>query len=209
MTSASTFERVYDSLKELLRAARFAPGDRLEPASLSADLNASVTPVRDALHRLVGERLVEAPRHEGFRVPRLTEISLRHLYDWNSDLLSLALRHAGAAPAAPDLAALAQDETPERLALATADLFLAVAHRSGNPEHIAAIANVNERLSALRLVESECLDDVSQELRDLTALCQQPEVVQLRRAIGAYHRRRRRAAPDLLEALYSRAASKS
>ena len=71
--------------------ASTAPGDRLEPALLSEELNASVTPVRDALHRLTGERLVEAPRHEGFRTPMMTETPLRQLYSWHLDLLLLAL----------------------------------------------------------------------------------------------------------------------
>jgi DNA-binding GntR family transcriptional regulator len=67
-----TFGRVYTALKEQLLAGRWEPGAHLEPAAIGADLSASVTPVRDALHRLVGERLVEAPRHDGFRVPTMT-----------------------------------------------------------------------------------------------------------------------------------------
>ena len=69
MSPGPTFERVYHALKEQLGSARFAAGEHLEPATLSHELNASITPVRDALHRLVGEGLVEAPRGDGFRVP--------------------------------------------------------------------------------------------------------------------------------------------
>ena len=91
MTAPGTFDRVYAALKQRLRSGDYRPGDRLEPAALSEELNASVTPIRDALHRLTGERLVEAPRHEGFRVPMLTETMLRHLYAWHQDLLLLAI----------------------------------------------------------------------------------------------------------------------
>src|SRR3954471_22236340 len=91
MTPPGTFERVYAAIRQRLREGVYRPGDRLEPALLSDQFNASVTPVRDALHRLTGERLVEAPRHEGFRVPLLTESMLRHLYAWHRDLLLLAI----------------------------------------------------------------------------------------------------------------------
>jgi DNA-binding GntR family transcriptional regulator len=91
MTRPGTFERVYAAIKRQLREGVFRPGDRLEPAVLSEQLNASVTPVRDALHRLTGERLVDAPRHEGFRTPMLTETTLRHLYAWHRDLVLLAM----------------------------------------------------------------------------------------------------------------------
>ena len=99
MSRPGTFERVYAAIKRQLREGVFRPGDRLEPAVLSEQLNASVTPVRDALHRPTGERLVEAPRHEGFRVPMLTETMLRHLYAWHRDLLLLALARRRAADA--------------------------------------------------------------------------------------------------------------
>src|ERR1700746_388476 len=91
MISPGTFERVYAAIKARLRSGVYRPGERLEPAALADELNASVTPIRDALHRLTGERLVEAPRHEGFRVPMLTETTLRHLYAWHQDLLLLAI----------------------------------------------------------------------------------------------------------------------
>src|SRR5437764_15152487 len=105
MTRPGTFERVYAAVKQQLREGVFRPGTRLEPAVLSDELNASVTPVRDALHRLTGERLVEAPRHEGFRTPMMTEVLLRQLYGWHHDLLLLAVmkqRHAALADQTAD-----------------------------------------------------------------------------------------------------------
>src|SRR3546814_13376697 len=54
-------------------------------------MDASATPVRDALHRLSGERIVDSWHQEGFRQPLLTEADLVDLYEWGGMLLALAL----------------------------------------------------------------------------------------------------------------------
>jgi DNA-binding GntR family transcriptional regulator len=128
-----TFDRVYLALKEQLISGRFAPGDHLEPTTIGEELNASITPVRDALHRLVGERMVEAPRNDGFRVPAPTEAELRDLYGWNCRLLELALGRRASARAA--LLAAGSADAPDMSTFMAADLFRLIARRSGNPEH--------------------------------------------------------------------------
>lgn len=204
MAPASTFERVYRELKRQLKSGCFAPGERLEPAALSGDLNASVTPIRDALHRLAGERLVETPQHNGFRAPLLTEIAVRDLYRWNADLLLLALRSAGR-DGMPGTASAPHEEPQleeDGLASSTARLFMAIAQGSGNCEHTGAIGNARDRLHPLRRIESDVLDDAAEELDHLSRLFRAGNAALLRRAIAAYHRRRHRAAPQLLERLH-------
>jgi DNA-binding GntR family transcriptional regulator len=93
--------RVYQALKARVMAGAFAPGERIDPARLSADLAASATPIREALHRLAGERLVESWQQEGFRQPFVTEANLRDLYGWSEDLLRLLLRAIERNAAAP------------------------------------------------------------------------------------------------------------
>lgn len=205
MSPGAIFDRVYLDLRDQLRAGRFRPGDHLEPALLSHDLNASITPVRDALHRLVGERLVEAPRGDGFRAPYLTEVGLRHLYAWSSRLLLLAAATPGATlprhVVAPRL--LAPDDPPPRIAAVAAEIFLGVAQLAANPEHVAAIAAVVERLAPVRLVEAALLCDMIAEVNRLgEALLEAPvDKPLLRRTLAAYHRRRTRLAPDIVVAL--------
>src|SRR5438270_8453326 len=151
MTPPGTFERVYAAIKQRLREGAYRPGDRLEPAALSDDLNASVTPVRDALHRLTGERLVEAPRHEGFRTPMMTEVLLRQLYAWHRDLLLLAVmkhRHAALADKTADDVGYAGSVHERQNAL-----FLALAGAAGNPEHVAALEAISHRLEPVQRFE--------------------------------------------------------
>lgn len=201
MSPGATFERVYGALKERLTGGRLVPGDHLEPAALGYELNSSVTPVRDALHRLVGERLVEAARTDGFRVPRIGEKALRHLYAWNAQLLILSGRLGafhGRALAGPDPAA---GIVAPSLVDATEVLFLDLALGSQNAELQLAVASASDRLRPYRLVEGEYLDALPAELEGLEAAARSSDVPRLRRAIAAYHRRRERIVPDLLARL--------
>jgi DNA-binding GntR family transcriptional regulator len=193
MTQPGTFDRVYAAIKTRLRDGAFRPGEKLEPAMLSDAFNASVTPVRDALHRLRGERLVEAPRHEGFRAPMLTETMLRHLYAWHLDILLLAIaRHrAGHERTGEDQTGL---DPPEGLGAVLAGL----AAESGNPEHLAAFRNVTERLEPFQRLECEFLDATGPESVQIIAAVRAGDRRELRKRLARYHRRRARIVPELI-----------
>lgn len=195
MSPGATFERVYHALKEQLSTGRFAAGEHLEPAVLSDDLNASVTPVRDALHRLVGEGLVEAPRSDGFRTPNITELRLRHLYRWNAALLDLAARSRGVRPAVVEVPA------SEDAVASTERLFTAISNLSSNPEHWAAVVRMSDRLRLARRVELRLLPEAGDEVKAIAELLAGGETAALRRALAAYHRRRERLAPDIVAGL--------
>lgn len=199
MSPGATFERVYQALKEQIVSGTFQPGQHLEPAALSSDLMASITPVRDALHRLVGERLVQAPRGDGFRIPIYTEAALRDLYGWNLRLLQLAVGTRRGTTALPVPEAPDGDESrdPARRA---ARLFEAIARLSGSSEHLAAVASLNDRLNRVRREEQTLLDS-GPELESLEAALEGGELADLRRQLGAYHRRRVSLVQTLLERL--------
>jgi DNA-binding GntR family transcriptional regulator len=199
MTPPGTFERVYGAIRDRLRGGTYKPGSRLEPAILSEELNASVTPVRDALHRLTGERLIEAPRHEGFRVPLVTETSLRHLYAWHRDLLTLALLNRARAPSTPtESEQLDDSDQIER----QNGLFFTIASLTGNPEHLIALEALTHRLEPVQRIEGALLDAVEEETDAIEGALRAGDRRQLRRALVHYHRRRTRIVPELLERLY-------
>ena len=196
MTGPGTFERVYAALKLRLSQGMYKPGERLEPSALSDDLNASVTPVRDALHRLTGERLVEAPRHEGFRVPMLTESTLRQLYAWHRDLLLLALlNHRGPAPGAQIADMPASEQERQR------SLFIALVESAVNSEHVAALKALSERLQPVRRLEQEFLDATDAETTEIVHALRLNDRKRLRQSLIRYHRRRQKIVPELLAAL--------
>lgn len=198
MSPGATFERVYHALREQIGSGRFAAGQHLEPAILARDLNASMTPVRDALHRLVGERLVEAPRGNGFRTPLVTEVGLRHLYRWNAALLNLAIR-------ARDVRLLQDNEASDAddLLERTERLFLAIADGAGNPEHVAAVGLLGDRLRPARRVELRLIPDPQDEISELTEHVAEGASGKLRRCLAAYHRKRERLAAEIVAALHA------
>jgi DNA-binding GntR family transcriptional regulator len=53
------WDRAYVSLKSALLAGRLAPGERLVLRKVADDLGISLTPVRDAVNRLVAEKVLE------------------------------------------------------------------------------------------------------------------------------------------------------
>jgi hypothetical protein len=91
-------------------------------------------------------------------------------------------------------AAVGPIETTERL-------FLALATRSGNPEHVAAIAGLNDRLRPVRQTELRMLDEPLAEIEPIAALMAGDTMLALRRALAAYHRRRERMVGEIVAAL--------
>jgi DNA-binding GntR family transcriptional regulator len=200
VTPPGTFERVYAAIRQRLREGAYKPGDRLEPAVLSDELNASVTPVRDALHRLTGERLVDAPRHEGFRAPMLTETALRQLYGWHLDLLLLALMKRRRTPIADSIPVQDEQSDPPLHERHNA-LFLALARSTGNPEHVAALRMLAERIEPLRRLEEAFLDETQAETDEIVGAIRAQDRKALRRSLVRYHRRREKIVPELLAGL--------
>jgi DNA-binding GntR family transcriptional regulator len=162
MSPAHVLEPTYEAIKRHLMAGDWPMGARLEAARLAADLGVSITPVRDSLNRLAGERLVDTSPGEGFRVATLSEQGLRELLDFNL-LLLLGAVGVGAAPLTMPAAAEMDH------ASATASLFLAIADVAGNGAVVAAVRTVNERLQPIRHFDEDIVTDAAAELVALRA----------------------------------------
>ena len=193
-----TGERVYLSIKSfLLSESAMRPGERVDVPDLSRRFGASATPVRAALHRLVGERLLAALPGEGFLVPRMNEPDLSDLYQWNAALLVNAARSSRAEPAIPEAA---PSENGPIAALE--DLFARLAARSGNIEVEWAVAGASDRLHRPRCAEVDLIPEFEAESRELRQLSASGSPGALRQAIVAYHRRRLRLVPAIVRSLH-------
>jgi DNA-binding GntR family transcriptional regulator len=199
MNSGATADRVYVAVKQRVLKGAYQPGERIEVAALAEALDSSNTPVRDALHLLVGEHLVETHPGEGFHLPHLDVAPLTDLYRWNAQLLLQALRvsmrrQEGLA-GARDLEGTDPSEV-------TGHLFARVAHRAGNAEYGREIRSINDRLHAVRIAGSAVIHDWCQEIYEMSEALDRGSIPALRRMIVSYHRRRERLATEILRALY-------
>jgi hypothetical protein len=200
MNAGSIFERVYRSIKtELLRGA-YRPGETLEPRSLAEQHVASVTPIRDALHRLAGERLVDASPHEGFRVPLLTENGLRDLYVWQEQLALLALRQARSSQ-------FVQPGQPASAVERTRRFFISLAGLTPSAELQIATEQASDRLEPARHLEPDMLPDLDDELSALEQLLVASAWQELRPFLVRHRNRRLRLVPHLITALHQGARS--
>jgi hypothetical protein len=91
MSPSHLFEPTYHAIKLRLMTGAWRAGFRLEPVKISAELGVGVSPIRDCLNRLTGERLIEAQSGEGFHVPLIQPQTLRELLDLNQTLLLTAI----------------------------------------------------------------------------------------------------------------------
>jgi hypothetical protein len=193
-----TGERTYLAVKShLLSESRLRPGERIDVADLARRFVASATPIRAALHRLAGERLLTSHQGEGFSMPRVTEPGLADLYQWNAALLVNAAR---AAPEGPPITALPPlEDQPIRT---LEELFASLAARSGNVEVEWAVAGANDRLHRARCVELDLIPEFIDETREMSRLVSEGAPAAVRQALVAYHRRRLRLVARITHRLH-------
>lgn len=189
MSPSHVVEPTYASIKLKLLSGTWRGGERLEAHRLAGELGVSITPVRDSLNRLVGERLVEQRPGDGFHVVRLNEQDLRDLLDFSWAVLRLAVRKSAAVPGlSPE-----QDATDRVAQLAA--MFRHLAATSENRVLVETIASLNDRLHMVRMLDPLLLHDTESELDALLALCRNgaPSAI-WDEALTAFHARRRRLA---------------
>jgi len=201
----ATGERIYLAVKEWLLSGAVLPGDRLDARRMAELHAASITPVRAALHRLVGEGLVVNASGEGFHAPRVSEASLRDLYAWSGRCLQSTWQLAVLQDLSP-LAVYRRDRTdvPEAAEVVnrTAELFERLGLCTGNEQCMAAIGALNDRLHVARAQEAKLFADAIHEWSRLVDLFAEAHSASALRAIAGYHRRRIRAAADLVRMIY-------
>lgn len=81
--------RVYDALRQRIATRHYTPGQRLTEAEIAKEFEISRTPVRQALHRLAVEGLVEVKNGVGIRVTEVDAAELKDIYELRMSLAAL------------------------------------------------------------------------------------------------------------------------
>ena len=125
MTPGTLAGEVYVTLREQIATCQLAPGQRVTERQLATDLGYGLTPVRQALARLSGERLVRTLPRRGYQITPLTIGSVNELFQvWRiigppivelaaqGDAYAILPRSAVHGPAAAHRLALCRIEAP-------------------------------------------------------------------------------------------------
>lgn len=184
MSPAHVFEPTYEAIKRRLMMGIWPTGARIEAARVADELGVSLTPVRDSLFRLDGERMVHFRPGEGFHVHYLAETEFRDLLELHLILLLAAI---ATAPKGFAASVSADQPYPDRIA----DLFLAIAERSSNAEIVASIAAIGDRLQFSRQFDAAILSEVDAEYERIeTAVAEAAPQAEVRNLLLGYHERR-------------------
>ena len=208
-----TAEGPYRRLKDLILRNHYRPGMHLKVADLADELGVSTTPVREALNRLVVERLIDGAPGLGFFARQPSELEIRNLYDMNQWYLGLALSEAEKTASHSDSSRISAlisalntvqanaAEGEESLAHATGEFALLVAEQARNSEIFRSIGNINDRLYYVRVCEGRLISDAVSQLQAMFQQFHARQLDDLRQSIKSYHEVRAGLLPDLMREL--------
>lgn len=92
--SATLSEQVFRSIQAAIVCGDIAPGSKISEPELARTYGISRGPLREAIHRLEGQRLLIRVPHVGARVVSLSHAELIELYEIRESLESMACRLA-------------------------------------------------------------------------------------------------------------------
>ncbi|MDJ0628316.1 MAG: GntR family transcriptional regulator [Rhodobacter sp.] len=166
-------EDIYNRVKAVVVGFSIRPGDRINEVALARDLGASRTPLREALNRLVAERLVEFRPGTGFFCRPLEAQAIYDLYELRRIIEVSAVMLACQRASDTALAAFADetiryglDITGLTVAEATARdeaFHIGIARLTGNAELTAELRALNDRIRFIRWVNMAARVKASKE----------------------------------------------
>jgi DNA-binding GntR family transcriptional regulator len=143
-------ESVRKTLSERLMAGQFAPGDKLSLRMLAEMLDVSMTPVREAVNRLVADHALEVAPNRAVRVPILNVTQFRELTALRIDIEGAAAFRAAAARDNADIKAMSEH----------ADAFFREGQKPKPSLARATVANQQLHFAIYRAAKSPMLVDV-------------------------------------------------
>jgi DNA-binding GntR family transcriptional regulator len=192
----SKVEAIYQEVKQELLSGRILPGQRINIKALCEAHGVSKSPIRNILNRLVGEGLLDVHAHDGFYRPRLTVQLLHEMYNWEQDIVLLAIRDTD--PTVPSSDAVAADALEDDIEV----VLRRIVTRSGNNLYQSAFSNITDRLRAIRRSKRENLFETQTEIAALTEAFEGANPEALRRRLRNYYHRRLLKLSDIVADAY-------
>lgn len=151
----SESERVFELLQEDLIAGFFAPREPLSESELSKRFGASRTPVREAIVRLAGDRLLELRPHASALVRDISPRDIYQIYEMRQAVEVYALETAGASIDNEQLGRLMEVYDAASTEKAIGLVPESISHKGVTPLHMMIIESVgNGRMTDVLCIQS-------------------------------------------------------
>jgi len=161
--SEGRVEALYVKLKAMAVDFRIRPGERINEVVLARELDASRTPLREALNRLVAERLIDFQPGRGFFCRPLDPERIYDLYEMRQIIEEAAVGLATERASDDAIRTLKDDLYRDGLAYqgrtvrevtAFDEAFhIGIAELAGNAELVRQLRNINERIRFIRWID--------------------------------------------------------
>ena len=197
-------EGVYAALRTDLKLGHYRPGERIDATAAAMRLRTSLSPVRAALHRLTGEGLVDLHPHEGFSVPRMTEVGLREHFEWDHRLVQWGLSWPTTGSNRPiDMKTnLDSGETVEAIEV----VLTQISRRTPNLDLRREVANSCVRLHLARTIEVDLLPDLKREVPTCLDAWSRGDFAGVATFLQEKHERRRAVIPQIVDVMHQAAS---
>lgn len=163
-TNGTAVTRTYDSVRESILSYEIKPNERLNEGELARRFHVSRTPLREALNRLVVERLLDFEPKQGFYRPKINVRTIVDLYEFRVILETVGVQLATHRASDQEIQALSafwtaanQDASGKTKAQLIADDeafhegLIALSH---NQELVHALKGVNARIHFIRWADT-------------------------------------------------------
>ena len=162
--NGSAVTRTYDAVREMILSYEIKPDERLNEGELARRFHVSRTPLREALNRLVVERLLGLEPTQGFYRPKINVQTIVDLYEFRVILETVGVKLATHRASDQEIQALSafwtaanQDASSKTKAQLIADDeafhegLIALSH---NQELVHALKGVNARIHFIRWADT-------------------------------------------------------
>lgn len=181
---------VYAELKHFLINYRFRPGTQLHPSDLAGQFRVSSTPVREALHWLLGEHLLVSIPNRGFfskilSVEEMTELSILTDVLLQYSIIANSREPHGRLAETVDDRHFEQTIDDARLQLSLVEeLFERIASLSANHCLVSTIKSLNDRTHYIRMLDLEEASRRQETARQNRDLIEKLRICDMSGAVG-------------------------
>jgi len=153
---------VYSVIRDMAISFDFKPGERINEVQLAKQLGVSRTPLREAMQKLVSEKLMRWERNKGFFCHMLNEKEVSNLYEFRKIIEEqaayLTVKRASdedllaVQKIAEDYSSISKDVSKETLISLDQEIHERLVSLSGNQELLSTLRQINQRIYFIRWV---------------------------------------------------------